>query len=321
MRNCQPSRFTTGLAMFAALAAAALVVSTSRPAAAWPPQTTMGSGFQNGGNSFFENVGVGFGFSIPAPGGNINFTNVGGVATPLGLGNNAGGASFGNAVRTPLGTAFFGLSAAQGADSSMVSQSGSVTVINGGTGFISDTSQRPFVTSVIPVVGDNDAGPGDGVEVVSSPLSGFSSNPSVLGERVGRLKSGDKGGPRGEPRVAVPNLVGQANAVARAHGPADPASAADPFQRKLAAASANSAGQPAASVNDIRAQLAAEDAAAAAEWQEALDRAQQALDAGKPNVARNYYQQVIRHGSGPLKQQALDGLRAISAASSPGAKP
>ncbi len=320
MRNCQPGILIHDGSVDGARGFA-VVVATSRPAAAWPPQTTMGSGFHNGGDSFFEKVGVGFGFSIPAPGGNINFTNVGGVATPLGLGNNAGGASFGSAVKTPLGTAFFGLSAAQGsADSSMVSQGGSLTVINGGTGFVSDTSQRPFVTSVIPVVGDNDAGPGDGVEIVSSPLSAFNANPSVLGERLGRLNSGDKGGPRGgAPRVAVPNLMGRASSLSTARGPAP---AADPFQRKLAAAAGNSAGQPAASVSEIRAQLAAEDAAALAEWKDALDRAQQALDAGKPNVARNYYQQVIRHASGPLKQQAIDGLRAISASSSPpGAKP
>ena len=93
---------------FILIAAAATLGIAAPLTVAAPPQTTMGSGFQNGSNSFFENVGVGFGFSIPSSmpgghgsgvvgfspaggaGGNINFNGVGTVATPLSLGNNAG---------------------------------------------------------------------------------------------------------------------------------------------------------------------------------------------------------------------------------------
>jgi len=309
-----------------------------QPAAAAPPQTTMGNRFNNASDSFFENVGVGFGFSIPSgmPNGrgsavvglnpqggfapNINFNGVGPAPTPFGLGGSTPGATTGFAVRTPLGTAFITLSALQGSDRGMVSQGGSVTVINGGTGMISDTSLHPFVTSVIPVVGDNDnaAAPGDGVEIVSTPLSSFiPANPSVLGERLHRLNSGDVGGPRrGAAQVPIPNLLAPASPAGPANNAPRAAGSSDPFSNKLAAASASSAGQPATSVSEIRAQLAAEDAAAEAEFREALDRAQQALDAGKPNVARIYYQQVIRRANGPLKQQALDGLKAISSPSS-----
>jgi general secretion pathway protein D len=50
--------------------------------------------------------------------------------------------------------AFFLIEASQGDTRSNVLQAPKVTLFNGHTAFVSDTSQRPFVTSVIPVVGD-----------------------------------------------------------------------------------------------------------------------------------------------------------------------
>ncbi len=50
--------------------------------------------------------------------------------------------------------AFFVIQAAQGDSRTNVLQAPKVTLFNGQTAFVSDTSQRPFVTSVIPVVGD-----------------------------------------------------------------------------------------------------------------------------------------------------------------------
>ncbi|MCY2992662.1 MAG: general secretion pathway protein GspD [Planctomycetota bacterium] len=49
---------------------------------------------------------------------------------------------------------YFLLQAAEGDERTNVLQAPKVTLFNGQTGFVSDTSQRPFVTSVIPVVGD-----------------------------------------------------------------------------------------------------------------------------------------------------------------------
>ena len=49
---------------------------------------------------------------------------------------------------------FFLLQAAQGDHRTNVLQAPKVTLFNGQQAFVSDTSQRPFVTSVIPVVGD-----------------------------------------------------------------------------------------------------------------------------------------------------------------------
>jgi general secretion pathway protein D len=62
-------------------------------------------------------------------------------------------ADFGFAILSDI-EVFFLLQAAQGDDRTNVLQAPKVTLFNGQTGFVSDTSQRPFVMSVVPVVGD-----------------------------------------------------------------------------------------------------------------------------------------------------------------------
>ena len=134
---------------------------------------TLGAPFQSGGDGFFENVGGNFGFNIPGgsmtggssvvgltskgafnPGG-INFVQGGAGAAlpPFGGFTPGSGSSFGFTVNTGRGSASFNITADQGSSRSLVSQSGSLTLMNGGTGSISATSLRPFVTSVTPVVG------------------------------------------------------------------------------------------------------------------------------------------------------------------------
>jgi general secretion pathway protein D len=63
------------------------------------------------------------------------------------------GAQLGFAILSDI-EAFFFIEAAQGDRRSNVLQAPKVTLFNGQTAFISDTSQSPFVISVIPVVGD-----------------------------------------------------------------------------------------------------------------------------------------------------------------------
>jgi general secretion pathway protein D len=78
------------------------------------------------------------------------------LATP-GFGNytNAvgAGASMGFAILSDI-EAYFFINAAQGDDRSNVLQAPKVTLFNGQQAFVSDTSQTPFVISVVPVVGD-----------------------------------------------------------------------------------------------------------------------------------------------------------------------
>ena len=62
-------------------------------------------------------------------------------------------ANFGFAILSDI-EAYFLIQAAQGNTRSNVMQAPKVTLFNGQNAFVSDTRQRPFVTSVIPVVGD-----------------------------------------------------------------------------------------------------------------------------------------------------------------------
>lgn len=133
-------------------------------------QVNLEAPLNNVGHGFYENIGVRWG--ARGPGWFFNFG--GGAPTPFG-GNAGGGATFGGAA----GGGFFGGSFAQGADTNMISQSPSITIPNGGNGYFIDGSFRPFVTSVMPIVG----GPGD---------------PSPLRERVRRMNMEQS------PRVASP---------------------------------------------------------------------------------------------------------------------
>jgi len=65
----------------------------------------------------------------------------------------ASAATFGFAILSDIETFFF-IEAAQGDQRTSVMQAPKVTLFNGQQAFVSDTTQRPFVTSVIPVVGD-----------------------------------------------------------------------------------------------------------------------------------------------------------------------
>ena len=62
-------------------------------------------------------------------------------------------AGFGFAILSDI-EAFFVIQAAQGNSRTNVLQAPKVTLFNGQTAFVADAVQRPFVTSVIPVVGD-----------------------------------------------------------------------------------------------------------------------------------------------------------------------
>ena len=62
-------------------------------------------------------------------------------------------ANFGFAILSDI-EAYFLIQAAQGNTRSNVMQAPKVTLFNGQNAFISDQTQRPFVTSVVPVVGD-----------------------------------------------------------------------------------------------------------------------------------------------------------------------
>lgn len=294
----------------AELAILAVVVVPIAHAA--PPIAQIGTPLFSGANTGFEQISVGFGFAIPTmiPHGgsgvvgltqqgalaqNIQFQAGGQPTIPFGLGPTTPGASFGYTVKSSLGTAFFGINASEGNDRGMMGQSASVTVMDGGTGFISDTSQSPFVTGIVPVVGDGGS--------------------SVLAERLQRLANGE-GATTQAQLPQAPKAAGAAEHNPQAgKRPLDEAAAAGnaaAFDERLAAAQNAPAGEPVASLAEIRAQQAAEDQVANEEYRGKIQLAEAALAGGKPGVAKIYYGQVARHASGALKQQAIDALDALA---------
>lgn len=122
-------------------------------------------------DSFYENFGINFGFSIPGGRGsgsrivglgprgqfqpNLIFRQNLGVIPPFGGYNPAGGARFGFGRVGPNGGGFsLGMNFSKGSSRSIISTAPSLTVQNGFGGSIFSGGVRPFVTGVIPVVGN-----------------------------------------------------------------------------------------------------------------------------------------------------------------------
>lgn len=114
-------------------------------------QTTVTTPFQQNGSSFYEGIGTQWGASGPGW-----FFQFGGppVRPPFAAGDPNGGAAFGGGFRNGNTSGYFRLFADQGSSTTSGGSSPSVTIPNGGYGFLSDAVQRPFVFGVVPVVGD-----------------------------------------------------------------------------------------------------------------------------------------------------------------------
>jgi general secretion pathway protein D len=109
------------------------------------PGVALGQNNNNNGNS------NGSYFSLPF---RQNSFGAGGVPSLPGLPDpTTSAANFGFAILSDI-EAYFLIQAAQGNTRSNVMQAPKVTLFNGQQAFVSDTRQRPFVTSVVPVVGD-----------------------------------------------------------------------------------------------------------------------------------------------------------------------
>jgi hypothetical protein len=265
---------TRGIAAALAVAAAGLL-----PEAGFAQQANIETPFNSAGHGFYEQIGVRWGLR-----GNGWFFNSGGLApVPFGGGDPNAAANFG--FSGPGG--FFNLTAGQGSDRSLVSSSPSVTVMNGGQGYFSDTTQRPFVTGLVPVVGSP-----LGVPPIVPP---FAPPQSALHERLERLQA--EGAP-GDAENAP-----DADAAPSASGPA---------------ASESSATRGDLSVAEIKAAKAAEkiarDAAIQEEIAVLLERAAGKLEAREVSVAKVYLQMAARKASGAQRTEILKRIESLEAA-------
>ncbi len=165
--------------IYTPIAAALLLVAS---ASANAQQTQVETPFNSIGHSFYENVGVSWSLS-----GNAWFARFGGapgVVPPFGGFDPAAQGQFGGAFRGGGMSGSLQFTAGQGSDSFIGSQSSSVVVPNGGMGFISDTTQRPFVLGIVPVVGAEPVSP------VKQALSRLREQGGVLGAESGQRNPG-----------------------------------------------------------------------------------------------------------------------------------
>ena len=250
----------------------------------WAQQATISSPFHRIGDSFSENIHSNWG---------LNFRNGFfrfGSPAGAGVGPQGGGANVGFNTSFGGGNGFFNLSAGQGSRRSMVSETPSVTIMNGGTGVISDTSQRPFVISVVPVVGD--------IPSVPQPQFG-PPQISVLQQRLGRLHAEGK-------TLGSPSASDSGSRATPVAGDAEPALRMV-NDAAVARNQPSSATAPAASVAAILAHNEREDEAiAAAEQQEIellVQRGERAVAEGRRGAARVYFQMAARRSSGSLSRQ------------------
>jgi hypothetical protein len=256
------SRYTAALALAAGFFLTGIGESFAQ-------QVNIGGPFNNVGHGFYESIGTRWG--LQGPGWFFNFGGPPPAPAFGGFDPNAG-AQFGAGFRAGNTTGFFNLNVGQGANSTFVSQTPNITIPNGGNGIFIDGTFRPFVTSIIPVVGDN-------------------SDPSPLRERLRRLKSGQE-------------IASQS--------PGEDTSASEPAPSGGGNnARGSSADRGALSVAAIKAQAAAEDKAAADELAVLLEKDKGAEEAGKPSVARIYYQMAARRTQGEQQREIMARLQAL----------
>jgi hypothetical protein len=171
----------------------------------------------------------------------------------------------------------FGFSASQGYRQSLVNQTPVVTLTNGLPGFVSDTSQSPFVIGQVPVVGN-------------LPMAG-PMNPLAVTDSAATVPPPPAPGP-------AAGVTGSKVAASR-------------LAQRLFAAQESSAGRAAPSVAEARRLHELEKAADRADLNVLMERARTAEEEGKSGVAKVYYQMVVKRASGDLKSQAEEHLAAL----------
>ena len=179
----------------------------------------------------------------------------------------------------------------QGSMRSLTSTSASVTTMNGAPGFISATTQRPFVLGLIPVVGDY----GGAAAPIYGPaplLPQYNSGPSVVQERIARMR-----------QEGISFTPSRSADRRQSPKPLEADQKQDNYQGRLASARQSSAGHAAQSIAAIRRRQQQQDGQRERELAELYRKMRDAQAAGKPEVARVYQQQFERE-SGNSKSSA-----------------
>jgi hypothetical protein len=202
----------------------------------------------------------------------------------------------------------FALNFSQGYRQSLVTQTPSVTIMNGQTGYFSDTSQTPFVVSVIPVVGAFPTAPE--LPPVTEPDPRIQAMMDARADAQARAAAQEAANAGGGVQV-VPAPRQNNMAPKKAPQPEAPPATPDPGDEaalRLNEAQKSTAGRPAPSVAEAKRLHQQEQAAADEELAALMVRARALEEDGKPNVAKIYYQRIAKHAAGSLREQARQKL-------------
>ncbi len=272
-------------------------------------------------DSFYERQGVNFGFNLrgsdPASGRGIVGLDPTGQATPngdlqfrqgsaasavpqFGGYDPAADATFGFANRGNDGDLLFNFFSGQGSTRSSVTQAPVIVTSNGAQGTVSDTSQTPFVTGVIPVVGAPSM-----AAITGYPVGGLvPQQQSVVQQRLQQLKYERMR--QATQRSTSPAEQGRQARVT--HGPAEGEGSI-----RLSGGSGNAGSSSAdrgdLSVAEIRRQQQSTRNADDSELAAWIERARGAEAAGKDGVAKIYYKMAARRAEGDQKQQLIEKVR------------
>jgi hypothetical protein len=249
-------------------------------------------------DNFFERIGVGW--TVRGPGFALNMGSFpravpqfGGFQPGAGI---QGGVGFSG--RGISGNAFFNF--AQGSQRTMVSQTPVVTLMNGQTALVADTSLSPFVISLVPAI----------------PL-----RPPVLPWKQ-QLEGAVPWQVR--PPAAPPAVPRDAGAAPAEPGPdrlANVPAARPTLRQQLAAvapvihpvANVPPAGDPArASLAELRSQAPQQQAQRDAEAEHYVQRARQAQAQGNRGAARVYLQMAASRARGALQREIEAELAALA---------
>ncbi|MDA1052264.1 MAG: hypothetical protein O3C40_17540 [Planctomycetota bacterium] len=236
-------------------------------------------------DSFYESFGTDWGFSHRGRNGYF-FFNRGGANTGIpvfgGYNPNAD-ARFGFGSRGRNGSFYFNAWAGQGSNRTITSSVPSLMLQNGASGFVQDISVRPFVTGLIPVVGDGTVSP--------------------VEERLERLRQ--------EAALVNPNsqptdaelLLGAGAGQDKSNGSSSPS---------VTSPSRSSAERGDISLAEIRHQQAAQPVADPAdEINKLIETARLAEANGRLGAARIRYQRAAAKATGDLKQALLSKVESL----------
>jgi len=280
-------------------------------------------------DSFYERIGVDFDFSFkggrnvvgldalgnPTSDGRIHF-NQGSFDSAMpqfGGHDPSADATFGFGKSGGKFSPSFRFALGQGSNRSHVMQAPTVVMHDGQTGFVMDSSMRPFVTSVVPVVGT-------GVPMLppSPPIS-------PVRQALARMEAEKRLGmqqSRPEPRARRETPRRQPDAfeggLALGNGPQhgdDPASTGDDAPLVLKGSSkpdeAETANHGDVNEAETERQQAQEDSERQQEILARVAKAHGYEEAGKLGIAKIYYQQAAARASGEMKRELLKRIQSL----------